>query len=394
MIPAATLAHLRAQTPGLRETTHFNHAGSSLMARSTLEAIEAHLRLEASLGSMEAGLKVIDRLEQLRADAARLLNAASDEIAVTTSCSHGFGSAFAALPPLRAGDRILVGRQEWGGSLATLDHAARRAGARIDVMPTQPNGRVDAQGLARCIDDRVRLLSLTWLPANGGLIHDAEAVGRIASDAGVPYFIDAAQAVGQIPVDVRALRCDVLCCPGRKHLRGPRGTGLLYVRRGFLERLDPAWRDVFSAPLDGDDFALRKDARRFETSEKSVALQLGLGQALSEALAVGLSAIAAETAARAETLRERLRQVPGLVLLDPEAGPRSGLVTFNLPHHRASEVRDALASQRIHIAAVAVPFTPLDMRARGLESIARASVSYLNTDEDVDRLANALERLR
>lgn len=393
MIPPATLAHLRAQTPGIRETTHFNHAGASLMGRSTLEAIDAHLRLEASLGSMEAGLQVADRLEQVRADAATLLNAASDEIAVTSSCSHGFGSAFAALPPLRAGERILVGRQEWGGNLATLEHAARRAGARVDVMPTQPDGRVDARALAQRIDDRVRLLCLTWLPANGGLVNDAEAVGRIAREAGIPYFIDAAQAVGQIPVDVRALRCDVLCCPGRKHLRGPRGTGLLYVRREFLSRLEPAWRDVFSAPWSGDDFVLRNDARRFETSEKSVALQLGLGQALAEALAVGITEIAIETAARATMLRDRLRQVPGLVLHDPEAGPRSGLVAFNLTHHRAAAVRDALARERIHIAANGVPYTPLDMRARGLEGIARASVSYLNADEDLERLASALERL-
>lgn len=275
-MPAAMLAELRAQTPGLGSAVHFNHAGGSLLPRASMEAVRDHLALESTCGPMEAAARVADRLDAVRRNAATLIHAEPDEIALTGSCSSGVGSFFSSFAPLQPGQRILVGRQEWGGNLATFERAAQRAGARVEAIPSRADGSVDAGALAAMIDERVRLISLTWLPANGGLINDAAAVGAVARQAGVPFFIDAAQALGQIPVDVRELQCDVLVAPGRKHLRGPRGTGLLYIRRNFLQQLDPPWCDVFSAPLSDGRFVLRDDARRFETSEKPVALWLAL----------------------------------------------------------------------------------------------------------------------
>lgn len=392
-MPADLLAGLRAQTPGLGRAVHLNHAGASLMPRAAVEAIHDHLALEASCGPMDAAARVADRLDALRRNAAALIHAEPDEIALTSSCSSGFGSFFSALAPLRAGERILVGRQEWGGNLATFERAAQRSGARVEAIPSRADGSVDAQALAAMLDERVRLISLTWLPANGGLINDAAAVGAVARAAGIPYFIDAAQALGQLPVDVRALQCDVLAAPGRKHLRGPRGTGLLYVRRSFLEQLDPPWCDVFSAPLTDTGFALRTDTRRFETSEKPVALWLALGESIALALKLGMDAIRGEVDRRAKQLRDRLAPIPGLLIHDPGAGMRSGLVSFELAGHTPPAIKDRLAEQGIHISANGVPYTPLDMRARQLSWIARASVSYLTTDEDIQRLAEALSRL-
>lgn len=235
------------------------------------------------------------------------------------------------------------------------------------------------------LDERVRLVSLTWLPANGGLINDAAAVGRVTSVAGVPYLIDAGQALGQLPVDVRALRCDMLKSAGRKHLRGPRGTALIYLRRGFAERLDPPWVDVRSA-----DSA---DAGKLESSELPVALWLAMGRSLELALELGIDSIAARVQGLALLARERLAAVPGLALQDLGAGPRSGLVSFTLAGIDPAALRTRLAAQRIHIGANGVPYTPLDMRERGLDAIARLSFSYLNDEADIERVALALERL-
>ncbi|WP_282568028.1 aminotransferase class V-fold PLP-dependent enzyme [Bosea sp. WAO] len=218
------------------------------MSEATLAAVTEQLRREALYGPHEASVAVQDRLDQARADAGRLVNATAAEIAFTSSGSAGWGLAFAALPSLRAGDRILVGRQEWGGNLATMQRAAARAGATIEVIACREDGSVDSDALAGMIDERVRLVALTWLPANGGLINDAVAVGRVTRAAGVPYFVDAGQALGQIPVDVAAIGCDVLKGAGRKHLRGPRGTAILYVRGSFQSQLDTVFSDVLSAP--------------------------------------------------------------------------------------------------------------------------------------------------
>ncbi|MCH8620458.1 aminotransferase class V-fold PLP-dependent enzyme [Undibacterium sp. TS12] len=393
MISHEQLALLRAQTPGLDQGLHFNHAGASLLPQAALQAIQAHLQLESRVGPMEAALMVADRLQAMREDAARLINAGSEEIAFMTSGSSAFGSVFAALPPFRQGERILVSRQEWGGNLANYQRAAQATGAVVEVMPCRTDGSVDAGALANCIDQRVRLISLTWLPANGGLINDAVAVGKVAAATGVPYIIDAGQALGQVPVDVKALQCDVLKSAGRKHLRGPRGTALLYVRKAFLEHLQPAWVDVSSAPVSADGPDLRSDARRFETSENAVALQLGLAEAIRLALDIGAGNITAAITSLATTARQRLARIPAISLHDLGDGPQSGIISFNLRGHDAMALKNRLAQQRIYIGANGVPYTPLDMQARGLHSIARVSLSYLNTLEDVEKLAQALEGL-
>lgn len=297
---------LRASTPGAQSLAHFNHAGASLPSSATLEAIRAHLWREATLGPMEAGVAAREQTERARLLAARLLNAQPVEIAMTTGNSPGWGAAFAALGPWQPGDRILVGRHEWGGNLAAMQLVAQRAGASIEAIPSNSSGAVDPHALEAMLDDRVRLIALTWLPANGGLINPAAAIGRVARRHGIPYFVDAAQAVGQLPVDVVEVGCDVLSGAGRKALRGPRGTGLLYVRQDFLSRLTPVFVDTRSAPLDlNGEPVLRNDAARFESAEASLALRCGLANALQEALETGIDNIRARIDGIAQALRTR-----------------------------------------------------------------------------------------
>ncbi len=380
---------LRAATPGCATSIHFNHAGASLMSAVTLAAITEQLRREASLGPHEAAAAVQDRLDKARADAARLLNATAGEIAFTSSGSAGWGMAFAALPPLRAGDRILVGRHEWGGNLATMQRAAARAGARIEVIACREDGSVDPDALAAMIDERVRLVALTWLPANGGLINDAAAIGRVTRAAGIPYFVDAGQALGQIPVDVDAIGCDVLKGAGRKHLRGPRGTAILYVRASFQPWLDTVFSDVLSAPWTTQGPAPRSDARIFETSEHPVALLLGFGVALHEALALGVPAIREQIDLTAIRLRGELAAVEGVAIHDL-GQQRSGLVSFTVGDLDVNAVKSRLAGVGISVGANGPAYTPFDMEARGLAGILRASVSYLTSEQDIEFLLAAV----
>lgn len=387
------VAALRDLTPGTRSTVHFNHAGASLPSTATLQAIHAHLAREAAQGPMEAGVASRELTETARTLAAQLLNAQTDEIALTGGNSQGWGAAFAALPAWRPGDRILVARHEWGGNLAAMRFTAERAGATVEAIPSDDSGCVDADALEAMLDGKVRLIALTWLPANGGLINPAAAIGRVARKHGIPYFVDAAQAVGQIPVDVAQIGCDVLSGAGRKALRGPRGTGLLYVRRGFLDQLTPAFVDSHSAPLGADGRPmLRPDAARLESAENSLALRCGLANALREALDLGLDAIRASIDARAQALRSELAAIPGIAVLD-QGRERSGLVAFNLADRDAVAVQRELAAQGIVIGSNGVPYTPFDMEARGLTRIARASVSYLTSDAEVDRLLEGLRGL-
>ncbi len=389
---ALDIESLRAETPGCGRLVHFNHAGASLVSRATLFVIAEHLDREAQAGAMEAGVTAQAALETVRADAAGLIGASPSEIALTGSGSTGFGLALAALPPFSAGDRILVGRHEWGGNLGAMRLTAAAAGAVIETIPCRDDGGVDPEALAAMIDDRVKLVCLTWLPANGGVINDAAAIGRVARAAGIPYILDAAQALGQLPVDVETLGCDVLTAAGRKYLRGPRGTGLLYVRRSFQPRLSPAFFDAQSAPW-GDQGPVGRDgARVFESGEASIALQLGLGEAVRLARSLGAPAIRARIKALADRLRADLRGIPGVALQDL-GGEMSGLVSFTVADETADAIRAGLAREQINVGANGVAYTPLDMTARGLTQIVRASVSYLNTEAEIDRLVAAVNQL-
>lgn len=384
---------LRDATPGCQSgIVHFNPAGASLPSQATLDAIIEQLQREARDGPMEAGEQGAVLVEKARRAAALLLNAPVASIAFASSGSTAWSLAFQALGPWQPGDRILVGRHEWGGNLASMDLAVQ-AGARVEVIPCDETGAVCPLALESMVDAHVKLIDLTWLPANGGLINPAQAIGEVARRHAIPYFIDAGQAVGQVPVDVQALQCDVLKSAGRKHLRGPRGTALLYVRPGFLERLNPTQRDVFSAPWTAQGFDLRNDARRFETSETSFALLAGLGNALQEMNHLGIERAWETMSQTAERIREALRGISGITLHDLGT-QQSGLIAFNLAGWDAFELKRRLGLKRINIGANGVAYTPLDMQARGLESVARISVSPLNTEQDIEVLLAALRELR
>ena len=387
------LQQLREGTPGCQSgIVHFNHAGASLPSQATLDAIIEQLHREARDGPMEAGEHGAVLVEKARRAAAQLLNAPAASIAFASSGSAAWNMAFQALGPWQPGDRILVGRHEWGGNLASMQ-VAMQAGARVEVIPCDATGAACPQALESMIDAHVKLIDLTWLPANGGLINPAEAIGAVARRHGIAYFIDAGQAVGQLPVDVQALQCDVLKSAGRKHLRGPRGTALLYVRPDFLQHLNPAQRDVLSAPWSATCYDLRNDARRFETSEASYALLAGLGNALQEMNHVGVERVWEHIQSTSVRIREALRQIPGVTLHDLGTA-HSGLIAFNLAGWDAFELKRRLGLKRINIGANGVAYTPLDMQARNLASIARISVSPLNNADDIERLMAALRELR
>ena len=386
------IQHLREATPGCQSgLVHFNHAGASLPSQATLDAIIEQLQREARDGPMEAGEQGAILVEKARRAAGQLLNAPASAIAFASSGSTAWSLAFQALGPWQPGDRILVGRHEWGGNLASMELAIQ-AGARVEVIPCDASGAACPVALEAMLDAKVKLIDLTWLPANGGLINPAQAIGDVARRHAIPYFIDAGQAVGQLPVDVQALQCDVLKSAGRKHLRGPRGTALLYIRPDFLPHLNPAQRDVFSAPWTAEGFDLRNDARRFETSEVSFALLAGLGNALHEINQLGIEQVWQRVSKTSARIREALRQIPGITLHDL-GRTHSGLIAFNLAGWDSFELKQRLGVKRINIGANGVAYTPLDMQARGLSSVARISVSPLNTDDDIELLVKALREL-
>ncbi len=379
------LEQIRADTPAAEGQAFLLSAGASLMPDPVVEAMVAHLRLEQGIGGYGAADREQARLDAVYDSVAGLLNANRDEIALAENATVAWQMAFYAFD-WRPGDRILTGQSEYAANFVAYLQMVKRHGVVIDIVPNDVSGATDPQALARMIDDRVRLISITWLPTNGGLINPAAAIGGIARGAGIPYLLDACQAVGQMPVDVEALGCDMLTGTGRKFLRGPRGTGFLYVRRALLERLEPPMIDHFGAPWTSSaGYTLRPDARRFETWENNYAARLGLGVAADYARAVGLEAIAARCRMLADRLRGGLGGLAHVALHDL-GSDLSAIVSFSVRDRPVRQVLDQAAAAQIVIGASPPASTRLDAEARDLPMVLRASPHYFNVEADIDRL--------
>jgi selenocysteine lyase/cysteine desulfurase len=379
------LARVRADTPGCRDVVHLNNAGAALPPRVVVDTVIEHLELEARIGGYAAADAVAERAGGVYDSIAALLGAHADEIALVESATRGWDMAFYALAAsFSEGDRILTSRAEYASNVIAFLQVAQRTGVRVEVVPDDESGALSVDALRDGLDDRVRLIAISWIPTQGGLVNPAAAVGAVARAAGVPYLLDACQAAGQLPVDVAALGCDFLSATGRKYIRGPRGTGFLYVRDGW-DALQPPFLDVHAARWTRDDaIVVRAGARRFESWEHSVANRLGLGAAVDYALALGLDAIAARVVDLADRLREQLATVSGLTLRDL-GRERCGIVTFTIDGVDPYELAAHLRARSINISVSTIDFARYDFRARGLDAVARASVHYYNTETELDR---------
>jgi cysteine desulfurase/selenocysteine lyase len=386
------LKQVRRETPGASEVLHFNNAGAALVPASVLAAQARHLELEAVTGGYEAAAIADDRLEAVYTSIARLLNADRDEIALVENATVAWDMAFYSVG-FAPGDRILTAEAEYVSNHIAFMQVARRSGAVIDVVPSDAAGELDLAALERMIDGRVKLIAITHVPTNGGLVNPAAAVGRIARAHGILYLLDACQSVGQMPIDVAAIGCDMLSATGRKYLRGPRGTGFLYVRRAVLDRLEPPFLDLQAVTwVAPDRYEMRPDARRFENWERNVAAQLGLGAAVDYALGWGLADIEARVVMLADALRGRLAAIPGVVVRDG-GRRRCGIVTFTLEGMAPREIVAALGRQRINCHASAASSPMLVAPERRLPALVRASVHYYNTEEEVARFGAAVAAL-
>jgi cysteine desulfurase/selenocysteine lyase len=391
--PSFDLARARLETPACETLLHFNNAGASLMPQPVVEAVIGHVQLEAALGGYEAADRQLAATERFYGAAADLIGAQPDEIAYAESATRAWDAAFLAVP-FQAGDRIITAQSEYASNVIAYLHLAKRLDLAITVIPDDESGQIDLAALVAAIDGRTRLIALTHVPSTGGLINPAAAVGRIANQAGVLFLLDACQSIGQVNVDVTAIGCDMLAVTGRKYLRGPRGTGFLYVRRAALERLTPPILDYGAATCTGrDTYEMRPDARRFECWEASIAGKIGLAVAMDYANAWGLPAIEGRVTALAEGLRARLAETPGVTVQD-RGSQRCGIVTFTVAGLDPVALKAGLAAVGMNVSVALQQATRYDLEARRIGSMLRASVHYYNSEDEVDRFVDAVHRLR
>jgi selenocysteine lyase/cysteine desulfurase len=382
----------RAQTPGCSERIHFNNCGAGLMPEPVIDALKTHIDLEARIGGYEAADAANDKVQNSYSALARMLNCAPREIAIVENATRGWDMAFYAFD-FKAGDRILTCSAEYVSNYIAYLQVARKTGALVETIPDDADGAVDVDALRSLIDERVKLITITHVPTNGGLVNPAAAIGAVAREHGIPFLLDACQSAGQMPLDVEALQVDMLSATSRKYLRGPRGMGFLYVREALIPELEPPFVDLGSATWTAPgEYRLLDDARRFENWECNVAAKIAMGTAVDYALEWGLDNIEIRIAALAGALREGLAALPGVMLRD--LGSRQcGIVSFTVDSRAPADVVAGLNSRGINLSVSRATSTQLDMHARGLDALVRAGVHYYNDEDEVARFLAALEEV-
>ncbi|WP_028795117.1 aminotransferase class V-fold PLP-dependent enzyme [Thalassobaculum salexigens] len=379
----------RAETRGCEGMAHLNHAGSSLMPIPVADALIGWQREEEFRGGYETVDRYQDKLDNFYDATARLLNCGRDEVAFIENATRAWDMAFYALD-LGPGDRILTTESEYGSNMIAYLHRAKHTGCEVAIVPNDSHGQIDVAALDRMVDERVKLISISHVPTGGGLVNPAAAVGKVARRHGVPYLLDACQSAGQIPLDVREIGCDFLSATGRKYLRGPRGTGFLYVRGDWIERLDPPLLDQHAAELINErEYVMRGDARRFENWECHFAGKAALGVAIDYALGWGVEAIRDRVQPLAQALRDRLATVDGVEVLD-EGAEKCGIVTFRKAGEEADAIKRRLKAHRINVSVSGDSGARVGYDRRGIGTAVRASVHYITLEREIDDLVRAL----
>jgi len=389
VISPAELQKFRSETRGTTEKIHFNNAGSSLPPDVVVDTIIKYLQEEATQGGYETEYKYRDQLQNTYNLIARLINAAPEEVAIVENASMAWSLAFNGIT-FTKGDEIITSEMEYVTNLLGFLHKKSEKEIEIKVIPNDEQGNFSLAALENAITPRTRLIAITHIPSTAGGMTPIIEIGKIARKHKILYLVDACQTAGQVPIDVEAIGCDMLAVTGRKFLRGPRGTGFLYVRKAIQDQLGLTYMDGFTAKLNSMvDYTVRSDARRFELYEKNRALTLGLGAAIEYALAIGLDRIWQRVRHLAEQMRKQLAAIDGITVHDI-GDQKCGIVTFSVSNMDAQSVKTALNRQHINVSVAGTVSAMIYMNKNHLSSIVRASVHYYNSEEEIIRLCEVL----
>ncbi len=362
------------------------------MPAPVIDALKTHIDLEARIGGYEAADAADDKVQASYSAIARLLGCKPTEVAVVENATRGWDMAFYAFD-FKPGDRILTCSAEYSSNYIAYLQVARKTGALVETIPDDSDSAVDVDALRDSIDGRVKLIAVTHVPTNGGLVNPAADIGRVAREHGIPFLLDACQSVGQMPLHVDELNVDMLSATSRKFLRGPRGMGCLYVREELIAKLEPPLLDNHAATwVAPGEYRLVDDARRFENWECNIAAKIAFGTAVDYALDWGMETIESRIAVLSGRLRDGLAALPAICLRD--LGVRQcAIVSFTVEHMAPPAVVQGLQERAINASVSRIASTRLDMQERGLDALVRAAVHYYNTEDEVARFLAALEEV-
>ncbi|NQU24990.1 MAG: aminotransferase class V-fold PLP-dependent enzyme [Candidatus Nealsonbacteria bacterium] len=363
--------------PITRNWAYFDHAAVAPISGPAQQALASWVEQAACQGSTPYPTW-IEQIQRLRALAADLFGAETDEIALIRNTTEGINLVAQGFP-WQPGDNVVTLANEFPANQYPWMNLADR-GVETRRVPVLEGG-VDLAQLAGACDRRTRIVTVSWVGFASGWRNDLEQLAQIAHGCGALFFLDAIQGLGVFPLDLRQTPIDFFAADGHKWLLGPEGAGLFFTRREHLDRLHPVgvgWNSVRGAhDFSRIEFVLKQTAARYEGGTQNTPGLIGLGASLAMLGRIGFEAISDRVIELTDLACRRLGQLGAVIHSDRAPGHRSGIVSFELPGRDAEELsRQCL---RRHVV--------LSCRGGRL----RISPHAYNDPSDVDRLIEALE---
>lgn len=397
---AAEVEKFRHETAGTKNVVHLNNAGSGLMPDIVTQAQLDHINLESQIGGYEAAAWKASAIQDFYTQAARLFNCSPSNIAFTASATDAYTRALSSIP-FKQGDVILTDNDDFVSNQIQFLSLQKRLGVKIVRIENATIGGVDLNDLEIKLKKyKPRLFAITHIPTNSGLVQPVKEIAKIYHDyiqqheGQTWYILDACQSAGQMKLDVRELKCDFLSITCRKFLRGPRGTGALYISDKALEAgLEPMFIDMRGAEWKSkDEYEQQPGAIRYEDWEFAYSTVLGTAKAIEYCLNIGEDKIWQQVSMLSNTLRNRLSEIDKVRVLDkgPEVG---GLITFHIQGGDPKFIVSELLKRKINVVPSFREFGVIDFDEKGVRWAVRASPHYYNTIEEIDYFTESIQKI-
>ena len=376
-------AEIRKQLPALADVVYLNTGTAGIAARPVLDRLLEEIALFEQRG--EVVYQVMqERMDAARARMAAYVGAGPDELAFTRNATDGINLVAWELP-WRADDEVILSEEEHPAMTVPWHHLRDSGGPRVKMFRLDADPEKTLRNVESLITPRTRMIASSHVSCVTGARIPARALCALAAEHDLLSMLDGAQAVGQFPVDVAELGCDFYVGNGHKWLHGPKGTGFLYVKRSRLDQLRPTYVGPwsFERPIDLDNLRLASSAKRYEYGTRGYGTYSALTAALDWLEELGWDRLERRMAHLAGYLKDRLRTIPEVTLLTPEAWERSSaLVSFSIPELDPREIQVYLWETG-KVRARIFPDRP----------ILRISTAYFNTEEELDLLVGLLREL-
>lgn len=350
-----------------------------------------YIRQEEQFGGYETMSSNLESVNQFYEETARLLNCKPSNIAYATSATDAYAKALSSIP-FKERDCIITTIDDYISNQIAFISLQKRLNVEVIRVKNLPDHEIDLDDLEVLIKKHhPKLIAVTHIPTNSGLIQNVEGVGELCRRYDILYLVDACQSVGQLNVDVQKIGCDFLTATGRKFMRGPRGTGFLYVSDKVLEQnLAPLFLDMRGANwTQFNDYEVIKTARRFEHWEISYSSLRGLTEAVKYANMIGMDQIEKYNRKLAETLRNGLQNA-GYKVLD-EGKHLSSIVTFCNEDHTIENIQNVFAQNKVYFSFSNKSSALIDFTNKNINTAIRLSPHYFNTYEEIETVIHLLK---